>query len=45
MLYHTPQDVPENLEPAVIAAAAKLTLKMIDRLGKDPLVERLKQAA
>ena len=44
-LYHTPHDVPENLEPAVIAAAAKLTLKMIDRVAKDRLAEALKLAA
>jgi aminopeptidase YwaD len=44
-LYHTPHDVPENLEPAVIAAAARLILKMIDRVAKDRFVEALKQAA
>lgn len=36
VIYHTRDDVPENLEPEVIDAAARLTLRMVDRLGKDP---------
>lgn len=34
VVYHTREDVPENIEPAVVDAATRLTLRMIDRLGR-----------
>lgn len=36
IVYHTRDDTPENLEPAVIEAAADLTLAMVDRLVREP---------
>ncbi|HEY3448931.1 MAG TPA: M28 family peptidase [Myxococcales bacterium] len=39
VLYHTREDVPENLEPEVIDAAARITLRMVDRLSKEPAVK------
>ena len=37
VVYHTRHDVPENLEPAVIDAAVRLTLRMIDRVSREPV--------
>ena len=35
VIYYTREDVPENLEPEVIEAAARLTLRMVGRLSKE----------
>jgi len=37
IVYHTRDDLPENLEPEVIDAAARLTLRMVDRLSREPV--------
>ncbi|MBI5547069.1 MAG: M28 family peptidase [Deltaproteobacteria bacterium] len=44
VIYHTREDRPENLEPEAIEVAAKLTLRMVERLGR-ALEADLKQEA
>jgi Zn-dependent M28 family amino/carboxypeptidase len=39
VLYHTRDDLPENLEPAVIDAAARVVLRMVDRLATEPVAQ------
>lgn len=36
IVYHTRDDSPENVEPAAVEAAARLTLRMVDRLMREP---------
>ncbi|MGC4117209.1 MAG: M28 family peptidase [Myxococcales bacterium] len=45
ILYHTREDVPANLEPEVIDAAARITLRMVNRLGKEPVAKAETAAA
>ncbi len=45
VIYHTREDVPANLEPEVIDAAARITLRMVDRLAKEPVAEAAAAAA
>ena len=35
LVYHTRNDIPENLEHEAVAAGATLTLRMVKRLGRD----------
>lgn len=35
-VYHSRDDLPRNIEPSVVDAASRLTLRMIDRLAREP---------
>ncbi len=39
IVYHTRDDVPENIEPAVVDAAMRLTVRMVDRLAREGVAE------
>lgn len=39
-VYHSREDVPENIEPEVVDAVARLTLRLVERLATEPARER-----